>query len=411
MADQVQLFGFLTLGFIVLSVVWLPVFLRRFPLSMPILAVAFGYAFFFSVPAGRFFATYSMAAEVLLEFVLIIAVMGAGLKIDRPFSLKGWSSTWRTLGIGMPLSIAAIAACGLWLLELPLATAILLAGILAPTDPVLASNVQVGPPGTGEEGEVRFALTSEAGLNDGLAYPFVILGLILLNGTRQSEWFEHWLVVDDLWKIAAAVVLGLAVGRAVTWINQHLPEQFRLSQSNNGLAAVGVALLVYGAAEIMRCYGYVAVFTAAATIRNTTKNLDYTRDVHSSAEQIEQLVSVLILTLFGGALAEGLISSLTGREIVFALIALFLLRPLAMLLAFAGSRHPMPVRLAVGFFGIRGLGSLYYTAYAINEGHAADPERLWRITGLVVLLSVIVYGVSAGPIMNLLDRLRKQHGA
>ncbi|MEZ0172625.1 cation:proton antiporter [Microvirga sp. TS319] len=410
MAHQVQLFGFLPLGFIILSVVWLPVFLRKFPLSMPMLAVAFGYAFFFSMPAGRFFATYSKTVEVLLEFVLVIAVMGAGLKIDRPFSLTTWSSTWRTLGLGMPLSIAAIAVCGLWLLDLSPAAAILLAGILAPTDPVLASNVQVGPPGTGEEGEVRFALTSEAGLNDGLAYPFVTLGLILRESTGDLGSFERWFLFDDLWKIGAAVGLGFAIGRAVTWINQHLPERFRLSQSNNGLAAVGVALLVYGAAEIIWCYGFVAVFAAASTIRNTTKNLSYTRDVHSSAEQIEQLVSILILTLFGGALAEGLISSLSASEIVFALLVLLLLRPLSMLAAFAGSGRPMPVRLAIGFFGIRGLGSLYYTAYAINRGHAADPERLWRLTGFIVLLSVLVYGISAGPVMNLLDRLRKRHG-
>ncbi|MGO4573266.1 cation:proton antiporter [Microvirga sp. 2TAF3] len=407
--QQIQLFGFLSLGFIVLAVVWLPVLLQRSPLSLPILAVAFGYVFFLPMPSDRFFATYSMATEVLLEFVLVIAVMGAGLKVDRRFGLNRWSSTWRLLGLGMPLAIAGIAACGVWILDLPATEAVLLAGILAPTDPVLASNVQVGPPGVGEEGEVRFALTSEAGLNDGLAYPFVILGLLLMGHPLQAELIENWGLVDLLWKIGAAVAVGLVVGRGITAINQRIPKQFRLSQSENGLASAGVALLVYGAAELIHAYGLVAVFTAASTIRNTTKNLNYTRDIHSSAEQVEQLVSILILALFGGALAEGLIASLDFREVVFALIVLFVLRPASVLLGFARSRHPMPVRLAVGFFGIRGLGSLYYTAYAINEGHAGDPERLWRIVGVIVLLSVVVYGLSAGPVMDMLDRMRKAH--
>jgi NhaP-type Na+/H+ or K+/H+ antiporter len=410
--QQVQLFGFLTLGFIILSVVWLPVLLRKSLLSLPILAVIFGYLFFLSMPAGHFFATYRVAAGVLLEFVLVIAVMGAGLKIDRPFSIRAWSSTWRMLGLGMPLSIAAIAACGMGLLNIPPAMALLVGGILAPTDPVLASNVQVGPPGVGEEGEVRFALTSEAGANDGLAYPFVTLGLLLLSGgTTTPGWLEHWLLVDVVWKIVAAVGMGFVVGRGITVVNQHIPEPFRLSRSNNGLASVGVALLVYGVTEAAHCYGFVAVFTAACTIRNTTRNLGYTRDIHSSAEQIEQLVMVLVLSLFGGAIAEGLIFPVSLGEIGFALIVLFLVRLFAMLLSFIGSGRPMPVRLAAGFFGIRGLGSLYYTIYAINQGHVEDPDRLWRATGIIVLMSVVIYGISADPVMNFLDRLRERHEA
>jgi sodium/hydrogen antiporter len=361
------------------------------------------------MPAGHFFATYRVAAEVLLEFVLVIAVLGAGLKIDRPLSIRAWSSTWRMLGLGMPLSIAAIAACGMWLLSFPLAMALLVGGILAPTDPVLASNVQVGPPGVGEEGEVRFALTSEAGANDGLAYPFVTLDLLLLSGgTATPEWLEHWRLVDVVWKIVAAVGMGFVVGRGITAVNQHIPEPFRFSQSNNGLASVGVALLVYGLTEAAHCYGFVAVFTAACTIRNTTKNLGYTRDIHSSAEQ---LVMVLVLSLFGGAIAEGLIFPVSLGEIGFALIVLFLVRPFALLLSFIRSGRPMPVRLAAGFFGIRGLGSLYYTIYAINQGHVEDPDRHWRITGIIVLMSVVIYGISAHPVKNFLDKLRERHKA
>ena len=150
----------------------------------------------------------------MTEFVVIVALMGAGLKLDRPLGWHSWLITWRLIGVAMPITIAAIALLGWGWLGLDLASALLLGAALAPTDPVLASDVQVGPPKSGEEDEVRFALTSEAGLNDGLSFPFVYLAIaVSLSQVTGKFWFREWLLVDVVWKLAAGIGVGWLVGR------------------------------------------------------------------------------------------------------------------------------------------------------------------------------------------------------
>lgn len=168
-------------GLLIALVAWLPLALKRLPLSLPIVCIGIGAAIFLlpQVTLRPLPYRYPEITERFAEFVVIIALMGAGLKIDRVFGWRRWSITWRLLAITMPLGIVAIAALGMEVLGLPLAVALLLAASLAPTDPVLAADVQVGPPKTGDEDEVRFGLTSEAGLNDGAAFPFVHLAVLL----------------------------------------------------------------------------------------------------------------------------------------------------------------------------------------------------------------------------------------
>jgi NhaP-type Na+/H+ or K+/H+ antiporter len=184
---------FILIGFgtLVLLTAWLPMVLREAPLSLPIACVAIGACAFgalgISVPR---LATSLPVIERTTEFTIIIALMGAGLKIDRRFAWRSWVVTCRLLAIAMPLTILLLAGFSCWLLGLGAAAAILLAASLAPTDPVLASDVQVGRPKSGEEDETRFALTSEAGLNDGLAFPFVMCALALAEAGRTGEpWF------------------------------------------------------------------------------------------------------------------------------------------------------------------------------------------------------------------------------
>lgn len=187
-----ELLAFAGFGTAILIVAWLPLWLERLPLTLPMLAVGAGYLAFLFTPDLAAPQAHPRIATVLLEVVLIVAVMGAGLSIDRRFSWRGWASAWRLLVIVMPLSIAALAALGWGLLGLPLGVAVLLGAILAPTDPVLASSVQVGPPGVGEEGETRFALTSEAGFNDGLALPFLVLGTTMVARSRAHGSRAGW---------------------------------------------------------------------------------------------------------------------------------------------------------------------------------------------------------------------------
>lgn len=201
----------LIFGVVVLLTAWLPMALRRIPLSLPICCIAIGMLLAWSpfTPLPNFNPLENTQwAERLTEFVVIVALMGAGLKIDRPIGGHRWMITWRLLGIAMPLSIGAIAILGWGVLGLGAASALLLGAALAPTDPVLAADVQVGPPQTGEEDDIRFALTSEAGLNDGLSFPFVMAAIAMAGSQSNIGWMGHWLVFDVVWKLAAGVGMG-----------------------------------------------------------------------------------------------------------------------------------------------------------------------------------------------------------
>ncbi len=296
-------------GALVLMTAWLPMALKEAPLSLPIVCVGLGVVGFrllgdpgFAPHPGE----YPAIVERLTEAVVIIALMGAGLKLDRPPSWRGWRMTWRLLGIAMPLTIGALAILGHALLGVGWATALLLAAVLAPTDPVLASDVQVGPPGDGGEDETRFALTSEAGLNDGLAFPFVHAAIALAAaGSLAAFPFGHWLGVDLVWKIVAGIAVGWAVGYALGWLVFHIPNRARLSRTGDGFVALGATCLAYAVAELAHGYGFLAVFTAALALRAAERGHDYHQKLHDFAEELERLLMMALLVLFGGALGSG----------------------------------------------------------------------------------------------------------
>jgi NhaP-type Na+/H+ or K+/H+ antiporter len=403
----------LGLGVIVLLVTWLPLALRALPFSLSIACVALGLGLFGAGwlgfdPNPR---TYDTVVEKLCEAVVIISLMGAGLKIDRKIGFRSWNTTWRLLSIAMPITILAITMLGISVLGLPLAMALLLGAALAPTDPVLASDVQVGKPGSGQEDEVRFALTSEAGLNDGLAFPFVHLALVIglaAGSTSAAPGLAElgsWLLIDVFWRIFAGIGVGWLVGRGLGWLTFGR-SRTALSGTGDGLVAIGATLIAYASAEILHGYGFLAVFVAALVLRDAERHSEFHKDLHDFSEQIERLLMMLVLVLFGGAIATGLFSGLSWTDGVVALAIVFLIRPLAAWISLIGSGHPARERGLISFFGIRGVGSFYYIAYGVNYGAFASSERLWTISAAVVLISILVHGISATPAMRWLDRAR-----
>ena len=349
--------------------------------------------------------TYDTLAERFTEMVVIISLMGAGLKLDRPLGWKAWAPTWRLLGIAMPLTIAATAWLGMVGLGFSLAVALLLGAAMAPTDPVLASDVQTGPPRSGEDNEVRFNLTAEAGLNDALALPFVNLAILvsLGGGTLALGELGRWAMVDVGWKLAAGSVMGWLVGKAMGWLIFRAHDR-GISRHADGLIAVGATFVVYAVTELVHGYGFLAVFVCALTIRASEREDDFHTEMHDFAEQIERLLMMLLLVLFGGALANGLLDALTWTDALIALAVLFIVRPVVGYLAMLGSPLPQRDRIMLAYLGIRGLGSVYYLAYAINHGQFGDSERLWAVTGFIVLVSIVVHGVTSTPLMALIDR-------
>lgn len=397
-------------GALIAVVVWVPLALRRFPLTLPIVCIALGAGFFtlFTGEDAPLPIAYPELTERLTEFVVIIALMGAGLKIDRPFNLRRWGTTWRLLAVTMPLSIVAIMLLGHWMTGLSLATALLLGAALAPTDPVLAADVQVGPPKSGEEDEVRFGLTSEAGLNDGLAFPFVHLALILgALGTAGDTWLVDWAAFHVLWKIGAGILVGWLIGQAFGWITFRIPAPNNLASTGDGMIAIAATLVAYGVGEAAQGYGFLSVFVAALAFRHAHRHHDFHRDMHDFTEQIERLVMMALLLLFGGAIVTGLFDALLWVDVAFALAVLLIVRPVAGLIGLIGLRASRPEKFTLAFFGIRGVGSFYYLAYALNHASLEAPDRLWAIIGLIVFLSILMHGLTVTPVMRQLDR---RHG-
>ncbi|MCJ2061602.1 cation:proton antiporter [Methylobacterium sp. J-088] len=391
-------------GALVLLTAWLPMVLRALPLSLPICCVGLGAALSlvpFLAGLAPHPGEHLKLVEHATEAVVVISLMGAGLKIDRLIGWTRWATTWRLLGLAMPLTIAALAALATTLLGLGIASALLLGASLAPTDPVLASDVQVGHPSEGREDEMRFALTSEAGLNDGLAFPFVNLAIALAGGGPS---LGHWLAVDVVWKVAVGAVLGALVGRGLGWLTFHLPNVSKLSRTGDGFVALGVTCLAYGIVQAVDGYGFVGVFAAALALRASNSGHDYHRKMHDYAEELERLLMMVLLIGFGVTLGGGgLLSGLTWPAVAFVALALLVVRPVCGWVGFAGSGLPSDERAVIAFFGIRGLGTAYYLAYALGHAPFEAPDLLWATVGLAVLVSIVMHGITVTPVLRFLD--------
>lgn len=407
--------GWLVLGGLAMvAMVVLPRILHTRPLSVPIIYVAVGFGVF-SVsdqlrgprPLGIGFD--SAAIEYVTEFIVIIALVGAGLRIERRPGLISWVSVWRLLAVAMTLSIAAAVGLAGLLLGLAAAPAILLGGVLAPTDPVLADDVQVPRPGDDEEeDEVRFTLTAEAGLNDGLAFPIIHLAIAVTTASVGSS-LLGWVAYDVGYRVAVGIGVGWVLGQAINMLGHRTGEFFR-SQTSEGLFSLGATILVYGLTEVVNGYGFLAVFIAAL-VRGADDH-DYRRDAHDFIEQIESILVAVALLAFGALLSEGILDGLTLAGVAFAVLVVFVVRPIAGWLALLGREMPGRERFAIAFFGIRGLGSIYYLAYAANHADFGPGlAEVWAVVSLTVLLSIGVHGVSASPLMNRLDQQRDAESA
>lgn len=399
------LFG---LGAIILFVAWVPLVLKKLPLSLPILCVALG-AVIFSLPPFAAWAPHPDKTPALVErateLIVIVSLMGGGLKIERAIGWKRWNVTWRLLGIAMPITIALVMLLGHTLLGLSLATALLLAGSLAPTDPVLAGDVQIEHDENEEEAEAKFALTSEAGLNDALAFPFIHLAIaIAAAGTLTSDVVTEWVLTDVIWKLAVGLLMGGALGWLIGFIIYRLPANTQLSRTGDGFIALGATLFVYAATEFAHGYGFLAVFVAGLAIRRASREHDFNKKLHDFADESERLMMMLLLLLFGGMIAAGLLSDIGWEEALFAAVMLLVIRPLAGAISLIGVKRPRLELAIIAFFGIRGLGSVYYLSYGFNHGTFDYEYSLWGTLGLIIAASILMHGVLVTPALKRLGK-------
>lgn len=396
-------------GVLALFAAVLPRVLGDRPLSMPLVLLVVGVALgFLPLPDEYVLDPRDRLAEVkaFTEVGLLVALAGAGLKADRVVGWRSWNSTWRLLAITLPLSVGVTAVLGWWALGLAPAAALLLGAALAPTDPVLASDVQVPAPHVGPErgrdNEIRFTLTTEAGLNDGLAMPFVAAALaVAVPGTVSLGW--------GLTELVAPLVLGLVVGwvcgKLLAWLMFDVRHDLvRLGEYSDGMVMLAIAFLPFAVSELVGGLGFVAVFVAALVVRTAERSHGYHSVLHEFGDQLEGLFVAIALLGLGMALPDGLLSGLRWGELALAACAVLVIRPVLGWLGLIGSPTTRPAMAAVAFFGVRGIGTLFYLAFAFTEANFPDQHALWRVAAVTVALSVVVHGISAGPVMNRLER-------
>lgn len=429
-------------GASLLLAIVLPALLSRWAVSAPMVLVGVGMLLGLTPlpddlpldPQGN-----RAAIEHVTELVVIVALMGVGLALDRPLAVRdrrtwgGWAPTWRLLGIGMPLSIGAVALLGWWA-GLPLAAAVLLGAVLAPTDPVLASDVQVAGPQTratvredrqgqddhkdqedqedhevDERDELRFTLTSEAGLNDGLAFPFVYLAILLAGHSTLGWWGLEWVGWYLLGKTVLGVAAGILVGRVLAFVAfRSASPSLRVAERGESLLALAALVASYGVGEVAGGYGFLAVFACAMTFRSAERSHDYHAAMHEVAERLERLLTLFVLLVLGIALTRGLLDALDWRGVAIGLALLLVVRPLSgfvALAAFARRTHQTggltrPQQAAAAFFGVRGIGSIYYLAYASGEEASLGQDWLWSTVAFTIVASVLLHGVLARPVLK-----------
>ena len=344
--------------------------------------------------------------EHAAELIVIVSLSGAGLAIDTPASWRNWQATWRLLIVAMPLTIATIAILGATMGGLSLAGALLLAAALAPTDPVLARSVQVGAPGQ-EETEMEVALTAEAGLNDGLAFPFVYLAIsVAAYGWASGAWegwIWSWISFDTVYRVGAGIVMGWLIGSAITRLVYSPLGDASHGGWNSMIVVLGATLLSYGATEAVDGYGFLAVFVAARAGRAYSRGggrEDYEKYVHHGADQIEQLLLAILLLWFGMFVASGGIAGAGWTDWLIGAIIIFAARPVFGFLSLVGVECGALARRKVAFFGIRGMGTIFYIAYAQNHADFADIDAVWRIAAITIMISVVVHGFASNFLLS-----------
>jgi len=231
------------------------------------------------------------------------------------------------------------------------------------------------------------------------------IGLLAVGG--GDDWAWDWFEVDVVWKLAAGIGFGWLIGRALGWLLFHIPDRGGLAETGDGFVALGATFAAYGLTELVGGYGFLAVFVAALAIRAAEREHAYHDRLHDFVDQAERLLLMVLLVLFGGAIAGGLLAPLGWAGAAMAAICVLLVRPLTAMLALAGAPGPMRERAAIAFFGMRGMGSFYYLAHAAVAVALPASDTLWAVLGATVLLSIVLHGVTATPAMRVLDRRRR----
>ena len=403
--------------------------LKRLPLSAAMVYLGIG---FLVGPSGIGFLAMTLPDDVTrlriaAEIGLLISLFAIGLRLRVPPADRRWMLPLRLGVVAMIFTVASIAALGMLVLHLSLGVAVLLGAMIAPTDPVLAHDVGVRDAGDVEL--VRFSLSGEGGINDGTAYPCAVLGLLLCDSSATSA--LHWNMVGGVaWGIASGVgvgwLLGLATARHVAFLRSRHGQALGLE----GFFALGLIMLSYGAALAVHGYGFLAVFAAGVAMRRVehrtsgrktskeTVGVVDSEDVEATSTnpdkahafvaesvmgftiELEHIAEAVLILLIGALVSCYWADMLTWTGAAVVASLLLVIRPTATWLALIGSRASRHQRRLIGWFGIRGVGSLYYLMLSLEQGPRAELLPLVPQVLAIIAVSIVLHGISAAPLMR-----------
>lgn len=389
------------LGFATIIMAWLPSFSKKLKISSPILLLLIGFGLFLiGLPLGWPDPLWNDEGLMYYsEAVVIISLMGAGLKIGANYDLKSWRKPLLLVFVTMPICMLSAYFLGQYFLLLSVPSSLLLAAVLAPTDPVLAAEVQLDDPMEEQEHEdnVRFTLTAEAGLNDGVAFPFSYLAVMVAQaGSWAAFNFTEWFWDKLLLKIVIGIVIGLFIGWMIGLIMDRLHKYMGV-KTFVGFLSLSLTFMTYGVSEALHGYGFLAVFFAGFALRYYEKvDQNYKKKLGEFITEMEHLLMVVYIILFGGSIMNGMLTLTDWKGILFAFLFVLVIRPVAGLIGLAGVKEGFKSKLAVSFFGIRGIGSIFYLSWAfVTFDYFEYKNELYAITAYIILISIVLHGLTA----------------
>ena len=411
--------------------------LRRLPVTTSVLYLAVGVVL---GPYGVGLLTLdplnsSGFLHRLAEIAVIVSLFTAGLKLRLEWRDPRWHLPVRLAVLSMILTVGLIAVAGVTGLGLSLGAAILLGALLAPTDPVLASEVEVDSPSDSDP--LRMSLTGEAGLNDGTAFPFVMLGLGVLGLHELGAFGWQWVAIDLVWAVTGGMVVGALLGTVIGRLVIHLRQTHVEAVGLDEFLTLGLISLAYGGALLMHTYGFLAVFAAGLAVRRVeqrstpgdldraldevdrggpetatraeTAPLHMAQEILGFNERLGRIGELALVVVVGSLLTT---ANVNPQVLVFVGVLFLVIRPVSVFLGLAGSGASTLHRRLLAWFGIRGIGSIYYLMYAIDHGlEEGVAATLVAVTVTTIAVSVVVHGLSVTPLMTWYEGRRQARQA